>query len=183
MNKKALHPQFLVLTRLLLFSVAALAGLAAPLLPAQDPAAPRPQAEPVSPGAPTQAGPASLPPEAASRARGQCLVLAKLFEQERFRIRDSHWDMTLRPNESRVLRLNLLGGLRYWLCAGSHSADSNPRLHLYDEGGLPLPPETVSRTGAATGVLINTPYTGSYYVKITNRGEETAAISLMYCYK
>jgi hypothetical protein len=162
-----------------------LVGLLAPASPPTHAQTPQASGESPAPAAspPAQAAPQPLPPEAALHARRQCLILAKAFEQERFRIRDSHWDVTLRPNESQILRLNLLGNLRYWFCAGSNIPDSSPRLQMFDEDGLPLPPETVSSTGIATGFMIDTPYTGSYYIKITNRGDETAAVSLMYCYK
>lgn len=121
--------------------------------------------------------------DATVAARQSVLELAGAFSaNDGYKLRDGHFNVALKPGESRVIAVNLYSGNSYWFCAASSSPASKLDVIVFDEDGKPVPIQTYASLGRAAAGLI--PFnSGLYYVRVAMPDGDPGAVCFLYTYK
>src|SRR4030095_8444305 len=68
-------------------------------------------------------------------ARKTVLDLAGAFSNDGFKVRDGHWSGMVKPNETKIVAVNLYAGNQYWFSVGATTKAKKIAVEVYDERG------------------------------------------------
>ncbi len=120
--------------------------------------------------------------DAEVHARSAALEVAGAFSNDGFKIRDSHWQGSIAPAESRLFQVNLYAGNEYWFVAAGGEEGANVALTLFNEDGQPVATEAHTQPGRAAAGFAPAA-SGPYYIRVEASGATGGPVCLLYCYK
>jgi hypothetical protein len=116
--------------------------------------------------------------------------LAQAITHDGFRVRESDWVVSLKPQEPHLLRVTLFAGNQYWFIAAASPPALVLQITLYDSTGKPIKGDRLKEepavSGARTAVGLTAPHSGNYFVKLEllkSQGKLPAETYLAYAYK
>lgn len=133
------------------------------------------------------AGRAATTPESVGQvaAREIALEMAGAFSNDGYKIRDGHWAGALKPNEAKIVLVNLYAGNQYYFSLGASDTAKKVAVVVYDEAGKEVAGEQgfqdPEKVRAAAGV--SPVASGPYYVSVKVVEGEAADFCLLYSYK
>jgi hypothetical protein len=115
-------------------------------------------------------------------AHKNVLDLAGAFSNDGFKIRDGHWSGTIKPQESKLIAVNLYAGNQYWFSAAAAGSVKKIEIAVYDEGGNLVTTENYSE-GERAAAGFSPTNSGQYYVLITLVEGDQSTFCFIYSYK
>ena len=115
-------------------------------------------------------------------ARRAALDLAGAWTNDGFKLRDGHHTGQLKQGESKLVRVNLYAGNKYWFTAAGTPKVKKISVRVFDESGKPMTADTHEDEGRAAAGFEPTA-SGPYLIKIEEVEGEPSAFALVYSYR
>jgi hypothetical protein len=115
-------------------------------------------------------------------ARRNALDLAGAWTNDGFKLRDGHMVGHLKQGESKLVRVNLYAGNKYWFTAAGAPKVKKLSVKVFDESGKPMTVDTHEDEGRAAAGFEPTA-SGPYLIKVEVVEGEPGAYALVYSYR
>ncbi len=115
-------------------------------------------------------------------ARRSALDLAGAWTNDGFKLRDGHYTGQLKQGESKLVRVNLYAGNKYWFTAAGTPKVKKLSVRVFDESGKPMTADTHEDEGRAAAGFEPTA-SGPYLIKVEVVEGEPSAFALVYSYR
>ncbi len=125
---------------------------------------------------------AAAPDDDAVAARRSALDLAGAWTNDGFKLRDAHLTGQLKQGESKLVRVNLYAGNKYWFTAAGTSKVKKLSVRVFDESGKPMTVDVHEDEGRAAAGFEPTA-SGPYLIKVEEVEGEPSAFALVYSYR
>ena len=110
------------------------------------------------------------------------LDLTGAFTNDGFKLRDGHWTGVIKPQEHRLIALNLFAGNQYWFSAAANTKAKKIALRVYDENGKPVTTEMYN-SGDKASAGFSPINSGQYFIDLSLVEGEPTTFCLVYSYK